>query len=350
VAAARWEIELRNLAPTGEAIEFHSWVLFIKDSPTVKFRSHQSKDSTVGIPGTARNVITVGSFDEPSTTLLIFNSGGGLSDFSGRGPTIDNRQKPDITAPGGGVTAADNDLPGCCRRFWCACCNVFHTEGEGTSVAAPHVTGAIALMLELNDGLTRDQVRDFIVNHARRDSFTGPNPSNLWGAGKLDVAASVNAVNATLPTPRTFAPNVPEFADPPTETLRVSEPILMQLQDRFMNSPGGRFYYALADKYFDEIQSLINNNKKVATVWHRNDGPLLLRLGLRAIMKPDDPLPGKINDLSVRERLIRIGGIIRRFATGSLAADIDIHLPVIFQLEGKSINQIISFLDSKGDW
>ena len=40
-----------------------------------------------------------------------------------------------------------------------------------------------------------------------------------------------------------------------------------------MNSPGGRFYYMLAEKYFDEVKRLINENKKVATIWHRNMDP-----------------------------------------------------------------------------
>jgi hypothetical protein len=45
---------------------------------------------------------------------------------------------------------------------------------------------------------------------------------------------------------------------------------------------------------------------------------------------------------------MRIAQIIRRFATASLAADIDLHLPVALHMEGKSINQIISFLNSGG--
>ena len=62
-----WRLELRNLAPAGgQAIEFHAWgftqegqvpsVMLVHVSP-------RTRDSTVGIPGTARNVITVGSFD-----------------------------------------------------------------------------------------------------------------------------------------------------------------------------------------------------------------------------------------------------------------------------------------------
>lgn len=347
-----FRIVLRNLAPAGgQPILFHGWGFFIEGSrPTIQFTSHVTKDSTVGIPGTLRNGITVGSFKE----------GSGLSNFSGRGPTLDGRQKPDITAPGEGITAADAVLPGCCARFWCKCCNIYHHDADGTSEAAPHVAGAAALILELRDGLTKEQVRDFLMNNARRDGETGPNPSNLWGAGKLNVAAAVDAVNATLPVPRP-APGVsppppppapppgppgPDASGPPVDDRLLANATWISLQDRFMNSPGGRFYYALADKYVDEVRNLINENKKVATVWHRNDGPLMLRLGVRFFARPDDPLPRKVNDITVRERLVSIANIIRRFATPALVAELDLLLPVLLQMEGKSINQILTFLES----
>jgi subtilisin family serine protease len=345
-----WRIDLRNVAPAGgQPILFHGWGFFVEGArPTIQFRSHVTKDSTVGIPGTARNVITVGSFSE----------GSGLSDFSGRGPTLDGRQKPDITAPGEGITAADADLPGCCAEFWCKCCNIYHNDADGTSEAAPHVTGAAALMLQLNGVLTKEEVKDFIMQNARRDAETGPNPTNLWGAGKLNVAAAVNAVNATLlnpipappPTPTPPPPGPPGPLDaggPRVDDLVISQATWISLQDRFMNSPGGRFYYALAEKYVDEVRNLINENKKVATVWHRNDGPLLLRLGWRFFFKPNDPLPRNVNDVTVRERLVSIANIIRRFASPALASDIDLHLPVLFQMDGKSINQILNYLESE---
>ena len=75
----------------------------------------------------------------------------------------------------------------------------------------------------------------------------------------------------------------------------------------------------------------------------------MLRLGLRALAKPDDPLPRKVNDITVRERLVRIANIIKRFATDALAAEIDLHLPVLFLMEGRSIDQILSYLESENE-
>ncbi len=81
----------------------------------------------------AKNTISVGSVDTKD---------GRLSDFSSLGPTFDGRIKPDIVAPGcqnsiegGGIQAADNNTQG----YFGQC---------GTSMAAPVVSGIIALMME----------------------------------------------------------------------------------------------------------------------------------------------------------------------------------------------------------
>ena len=61
-------------------------------------------------------------------------------------------------------------------------------------MATPHVTGAIALMLQKNKMLTQDQIKTFLASTARRDAQTGPVPNTAWGAGKMDVKAAVNRI------------------------------------------------------------------------------------------------------------------------------------------------------------
>jgi subtilisin family serine protease len=116
---------------------------------------------------------------------------GHLADFSSRGPvTADGsgRPKPDLVAPGVGILSA---LPG-------------GTYGrlDGTSMAAPHVTGVIALMWSANSRLRGDV--DTTVQILRRTArppagtADGRNdacggPPNLWGAGQVDAAAAVAA-------------------------------------------------------------------------------------------------------------------------------------------------------------
>ena len=80
---------------------------------------------TVGSPGVAEGAITVGKVDEHDT----------LARKSSRGPTLDRRMKPECVAPGRNIIAA---VPSSLRsRYGVYSC---------TSFAAPHVTGAIALL------------------------------------------------------------------------------------------------------------------------------------------------------------------------------------------------------------
>ncbi len=67
-------------------------------------------------------------------------------------------------------------------------------------MAAPHVTGAAALLLQLNPALTPQAVREALTLNTRRDDRTGLRPDMRWGAGKLDVAQAV----AALRSPRAF--------------------------------------------------------------------------------------------------------------------------------------------------
>jgi subtilisin family serine protease len=105
---------------------------------------------------------------------------GNLAFFSNFGPKIDS------TAPGVNILslqAANTFLPG-----------IFVSPGylvlEGTSMAAPHVSGVAALALSQNSAYSTDQVRQII-----RSSDT-PNPSDSrFGYGSLNAAAAVAIVN-----------------------------------------------------------------------------------------------------------------------------------------------------------
>ncbi len=115
------------------------------------------------------------------------------------GPTRDGRTKPEIVAPADHIaTARASNAPS--RN---SDPDNYHQVYRGTSVAAPHVVGVIALMLQMNHYLSPGEIRSILTQDARQDAFTGRIDervgSPLWGWGK------VNALNSTRDAPNLYA-------------------------------------------------------------------------------------------------------------------------------------------------
>ena len=157
---------------------------------------------TIGSPGSASKVICVGSYVTKNQWVDIngitqYQPGnpivGAISSFSSIGPTRDGRLKPDIVAPGEVIVAAYSSF-----LTQTPAANILlggkHQKMQGTSMASPHVTGVVALMLEKNGNLDYDQVVTILKNTTKKDSYTGTSPNNVYGNGKLDA---YNAFNNT---------------------------------------------------------------------------------------------------------------------------------------------------------
>jgi minor extracellular serine protease Vpr len=166
-----------------------------------------NNDKSVGMPSTAQKVICVGSYmtkkcwTSADGNQYCYSSGelGDISSFSSRGPSRDGRTKPDISAPGQAIAAAlssfltvgvgaeeSNILPG----------NKFQIM-QGTSMATPHITGVVALMLQKNPNLDYASALSALTSTARSDSHTGSSlPNNIFGAGKVDAYSAVQAVGS----------------------------------------------------------------------------------------------------------------------------------------------------------
>ncbi|MGD0921757.1 MAG: S8 family serine peptidase [Terriglobia bacterium] len=123
-------------------------------------------------PGNAENVLTVGS------THRFMPHNYGVSYFSSRGPTGDGRTKPDLVAPGERI---DSCAPG----------DGFETM-DGTSMAAPHVSGAAALLIARHRELIGQpkRVKDILCKSA---TDLGREP-RFQGAGVLDVLRAMQSV------------------------------------------------------------------------------------------------------------------------------------------------------------
>lgn len=131
-------------------------------------------DMGISDPGNAEKVITVGS------THKTFPHQYGISYFSSKGPTGDGRFKPDVVAPGERIKSA-----GIANE---------HDEVllSGTSMATPHVSGAIAQFLSVKQGFIGhpDEVKKILTSTCTdlgRDRY-------FQGAGLIDVLRMIQAV------------------------------------------------------------------------------------------------------------------------------------------------------------
>jgi len=139
---------------------------------------------TINDPGNADLPITVGSThrDMPHTY--------GVSYFSSKGPTGDGRAKPDLVAPGERITscAAGNALSDLGEPSG----HAVYVEDSGTSMAAPHVSGAIAAFLSIRQEFIGqpEQVKQIFTSSATslgRERY-------FQGHGLVDLMRAIQSV------------------------------------------------------------------------------------------------------------------------------------------------------------
>jgi len=159
---------------------------------------------TIGeIGGTGKQIVSVGAYvsgtsytDLNSDTYNLTNQTlKDLATFSSKGPTLDGRMKPEITAPGSliasSVSSYDATEPSL-RVKATTIDNKTYYYGvmAGTSMATPYVTGVLATWLQANPDLTPDEVKSILQKTSINDEYTGtvlPNGNNTWGYGKIDA-------------------------------------------------------------------------------------------------------------------------------------------------------------------
>ena len=259
-ATGEWTIELVPIsAPDGS---YHAWfgvsdglvagyrAEALPRDPTPKFGGRESDNAyTIGSPASADKVIaaaaymTRDSWDyyDGATDTTAFGQTydtypityydpfalGDLAYFSGRGPRRDGVLKPEIAAPGVGIASALShfsrwlEWTDRATGYWAGGPYHFGTnrvtpnlEGtilQGTSMACPNTTGAVALLLQADGSLDDAALRTIFAASARHDAVTDvyestpgtastdtdPDagaglPNNDWGYGRLDLAAALS--------------------------------------------------------------------------------------------------------------------------------------------------------------
>jgi hypothetical protein len=141
----------------------------------------------IGVPATARKVITVGATDKQD----------GLAWFSSCGPTIDYRVKPDIVAPGVDIWAAC--AKGSRIEYWANQTQIpgIDVDGDGrydyvrlsgTSMSTPHVSGAAALLKQLSPHLTPNEIKNILISTAKDLGYN----AYQQGGGRVNITSAIS--------------------------------------------------------------------------------------------------------------------------------------------------------------
>ncbi|MEX0932981.1 MAG: S8 family serine peptidase [Candidatus Pacearchaeota archaeon] len=137
---------------------------------------------TISTPACSKEGIAVGAVDGDDN----------VPNFSSRGPTSDGRVKPDLVAPGISITSTWKD-------------NSFRTF-SGTSASAPHVSGVIALLLEVDPSLNPKDIKNILKSNA----FDLGLDENTQGAGRVDAYGSYLFLTNTTGETRNETEETPE--------------------------------------------------------------------------------------------------------------------------------------------
>jgi subtilisin family serine protease len=221
LAVGAWSLTLTGevLPPSGSAT-FDAWSVADEGSPVAKFVI-PALGKTLAVPSTATEAITVVHWvTKTRWTSVVGDRAFGATEVIGELATTASRgprrtcslptacppvPKPDLAAPGTVImsslssrtdealyetaTSTIDDATDLDRA---------HFIQQGSSMAAPHVAGAAALVLQINPALTAKDVKDLLNASAQPPAVLAP---NQWGAGILDVKEATNPLRLADPQP-----------------------------------------------------------------------------------------------------------------------------------------------------
>lgn len=199
----------------------HLWVTTDAPSEELVFLFKGAiKQGTINVPATSPSLLAVGCSINRNAWRTWKGPVIGVGDdplaepdsvcyFSSAGPTPAGVAKPELIAPGGYVVGAmaktaDPRMTGE-GLFWvpaescpketpsCFVSDDYHAVATGTSMSAPHVTGAVALLFQANPTLTQAQVTEVLQAGARYPRGAVRYESQL-GPGELDLIGALRAL------------------------------------------------------------------------------------------------------------------------------------------------------------
>lgn len=119
---------------------------------------------------------------------------------------------------------------------------------------------------------------------------------------------------------------------------------LSEVEKELGETSAGKRYRGLVQRHIQEAQRLVNNNRRVATVWHRNGGPEIVHSIVRMTQSPHEKLLTEIRGKPLSESLASIQNIFTRYGSPQFSSDLREYGPALGHLAGLTYRQALRAL------
>ena len=218
--AGSWRLTVQRRSGTSSGL-IDTWISIWRlgsGGVTPTFSTFVDYTRLVDSPASGDQIVGIGAYTTKTTWINVNGTPSyyvgnppmwNIAAWSSPGPRRDGVTCPAIVAPGYGVVSAlASYVAGITSNVWKVEDGV-HRIRYGTSAAAAHAAGGVALLLEENPDLTPSSVRSMLQTQARTDPYTGSVPNGPWGYGKMDLVGGSVGVEDGLTMRFQFAPVYP---------------------------------------------------------------------------------------------------------------------------------------------
>jgi len=189
----------------------------------------------VGVPADGPNVFTIGAV----------NSAGNYASFSSKGPTSDNRLKPDVCVQGQGASYVNTSGT--------------VSAGNGTSYSSPLLAGGVACLWQALPGKTNAEIIQYVKESS--SIYATPNYELGYGIPNLELARSLSVNELELNE------NISIYPNPATDKIKVDLP-------KNMNKVSVMVFNVLGKR---TITQEVNETDNIINISHLNSGVYLLK-------------------------------------------------------------------------
>lgn len=216
------------------------------------------------------------------------------------------------------------------------------SSGTGTEFAAPGDSGSavvadnngrvVGLLFAAGGGEAWAIPLDLII--AKFDLMPGDQRLQL-------TVASATTNNDVRVVPRVAG----ELERPPSEVPEADHAFVPQLESDLGRTAVGRWYIDAYLRHAREVRELINQNRKVATIWHRSGAAELFQSLVQVSRRNDARVPEVVQGRPLADILRQMRNILSQYGTVELRRDLELAEPPLPLLAGLTYAEILERLD-----